>query len=31
MARPKLVMGYQRLLAERVTWEDALAHAASAA
>jgi NADPH-dependent 2,4-dienoyl-CoA reductase/sulfur reductase-like enzyme len=30
LARPKLVMGYQRLLAARATWEDALAHAAAA-
>ena len=29
MAKPKLVMGYQRLLAQRVTWDDALAHAAA--
>jgi NADPH-dependent 2,4-dienoyl-CoA reductase/sulfur reductase-like enzyme len=29
MARPKLVMGYQRLLAQRVSWDDALAHAAA--
>jgi NADPH-dependent 2,4-dienoyl-CoA reductase/sulfur reductase-like enzyme len=30
MAKPKLVMGYQRLLAQRVTWDDALVHAAGA-
>jgi NADPH-dependent 2,4-dienoyl-CoA reductase/sulfur reductase-like enzyme len=29
MARPKLVMGYQKLLAAGVTWDDALSHAAS--
>ena len=30
LSRPKLVMGYQKLLASRITWEDALAHAAGA-
>ena len=30
MAKPKLVMAYQRLLAQRVTWDDALVHAATA-
>ena len=30
LSRPKLVMGYQKLLAARITWEDALAHAAGA-
>jgi NADPH-dependent 2,4-dienoyl-CoA reductase/sulfur reductase-like enzyme len=31
MARPKLVMGYQRLLAQGVSWDDALAHAVATA
>jgi hypothetical protein len=31
MARPKLVMGYQRLLAQGVSWDDALAHAGATA
>jgi NADPH-dependent 2,4-dienoyl-CoA reductase/sulfur reductase-like enzyme len=30
IARPKLVMGYQRLLAAGTTWDDALDHAAAA-
>jgi NADPH-dependent 2,4-dienoyl-CoA reductase/sulfur reductase-like enzyme len=29
LARPKLVMGYQKLLAAAISWEDALAHAAA--
>jgi NADPH-dependent 2,4-dienoyl-CoA reductase/sulfur reductase-like enzyme len=29
MGRPKLVMGYQRLLAGGATWEEALSHAAA--
>ena len=29
LARPKLVMGYLKLLAAGITWDDALAHAAS--
>ena len=29
LARPKLVMGYLKLLAARITWDDALAHAAA--
>jgi len=30
LARPKLVMGYLKLLAAGITWDDALAHAAAA-
>ena len=30
LARPKLVMAYQKLLAGRITWDDALVHAATA-
>jgi hypothetical protein len=30
MSRPKQVMPYQKLLAAGITWDDALAHAATA-
>jgi len=31
LSRPKLVMGFQKLLAARISWDDALQHAASLA